>query len=123
MNSANSRLPTPGRQVSLTWNLRQVMASAGMFKTTDLVEPLAARGINISKQMIYKVVTGTPQRINIDLLAALCDILDCTPNELLELKHDQSRCPMLPAELRVSVISGRFALRSGVQRDYDEPVC
>lgn len=96
MNPANSRLPTPGKQVSLTWNLRQVMASAGMFKTTDLVEPLAARGINISKQMIYKVVTGTPQRINIDLLAALCDILDCTPNELLELKHDQKPVPQAP---------------------------
>lgn len=97
MNSASSKLPTPDRKVSLKWNLRQIMASAGMFKTTDLVEPLAARGINISKQMIYKVVTGTPQRINVDLLAALCDILDCTPNDFLELTYEQKPKPRVPA--------------------------
>lgn len=97
MNSANNSLPAPGRQVSLAWNLRQVMASAGMFKTTDLVEPLAARGIEISKQMIHKVVTGTPQRINVELLASLCDILDCTPNDLLELTYEQKPAPRVPA--------------------------
>lgn len=97
MNTASNKFPTPGRQVSLQWNLRQVMASAGMFKTTDLVEPLAARGVDISKQMIHKVVTGTPQRINVELLAALCDILDCTPNDLLELNYDQKPAPQSPS--------------------------
>ncbi len=32
-----------------------------------------------------------PQRINLDLLAALCDILSCTPNDLLELVAEQVR--------------------------------
>ncbi|TCC25795.1 XRE family transcriptional regulator [Kribbella speibonae] len=73
------------------WNLRQVMAENGMFATTDLVEPLRQRGVEISRQMVHRVVTKTPQRINVDLLAALCDILDCTPNDLLELRHEQSR--------------------------------
>jgi len=35
------------------------------------------------------VVTKTPQRINLDLLAALWDILDCTPNDLLEVAHER----------------------------------
>ena len=73
------------------WNLRQVMAENGMFATTDLVEPLRQRGVEISRQMVHRVVTKTPQRINVDLLAALCDILDCTPNDLLELRHEQAR--------------------------------
>ena len=29
------------------WNLRQVMASRGMFATTDLAAPLAQRGIRL----------------------------------------------------------------------------
>jgi DNA-binding Xre family transcriptional regulator len=77
------------------WNLRQVMAEHGMFQTSDLVEPLHERGIELSRQMVHRVVTKTPQRINVDLLAALCDIFDCTPNDLIEMRHEQvvSRAP------------------------------
>lgn len=78
-----------GAKAVLRWNLRQLMAEKGMFATTDLVEPLHERGIEISRQMVHRVVTKTPQRINTDLLAALCDILDCTPNDLLELRREQ----------------------------------
>lgn len=73
----------------IRWNLRQRMAEHGMFATTDLVEPLHARGVALSRQMVHRVVTKTPQRINLDLLAALCDILDCTPNDLFEVVHEQ----------------------------------
>jgi DNA-binding Xre family transcriptional regulator len=73
----------------IRWNLRQVMAENGMFQTTDLVQPLHDRGVELSRQMIHRVVTKTPQRINLDLLAALCDILGCTPNDLLELGAEQ----------------------------------
>lgn len=69
----------------LRWQLRQRMAEHGLFATTDLVEPLHQRGVMLSRQMVHRVVTKTPQRINLDLLAALCDILDCTPNDLLEV--------------------------------------
>lgn len=75
----------------IRWNLRQFMAENGMFATTDLVEPLHQRGVEISRQMVHRVVTKAPQRINLDLLAALCDILGCTPNDLLELRHEQVR--------------------------------
>jgi DNA-binding Xre family transcriptional regulator len=73
----------------IRWNLRQLMAEHGMFATTDLLDPLHERGIELSRQMVHRVVTKTPQRINVDLLAALCDILDCTPNDLLELAREQ----------------------------------
>jgi DNA-binding Xre family transcriptional regulator len=75
----------------LRWNLRQLMAENGMFHTTDLVEPLHQRGVEISRQMVHRVATKPPQRINLDLLAALCDILGCTPNDLLELAQEQVR--------------------------------
>lgn len=79
------------RKLTMLWHLRQLMAAKGMFQTTDLMEPLHERGIELSRQMVHRVVTKPPQRINTDLLAALCDILDCTPSDLLELHVDQQR--------------------------------
>jgi DNA-binding Xre family transcriptional regulator len=75
------------------WNLRQLMAEQGMFATSDLLEPLHKRGVELSRQMIHRVVTKTPQRINLDLLAALCDILVCTPNDLIEMRIEQVPAP------------------------------
>ena len=79
------------KKLSMLWHLRQLMAAKGMFQTTDLVEPLHERGIELSRQMVHRIVTKPPQRINTDLLAALCDILDCTHSDLLELHVDQQR--------------------------------
>jgi DNA-binding Xre family transcriptional regulator len=84
-------MTSKGTRTVFRWNLRQLMAENGMFATTDLVEPLHERGIEISRQMVHRVVTKTPQRINVDLLAALCEILGCTPNDLLELRKEQVR--------------------------------
>lgn len=68
----------------MRWHLRQVMATRGIFQTSELVPLLAERGVHLTRQYVHKLVTTAPQRINVDLLAALCDILDCEPNDLLE---------------------------------------
>lgn len=93
MNEADEYLPGAHRRAFLQWNIRSLMAEQGMFKTVDLAKPLKDRGINLSRSMIYNIVSGTPKRINTDLLAALCDILKCSPNDLLELKYEQPRAP------------------------------
>jgi DNA-binding Xre family transcriptional regulator len=72
------------RHVVMQWNLRQVMATRGMFQTSDLVPLLAERGVSLSREHVYRLVTKNPQRLNIEVLAALCDILDATPNDLLQ---------------------------------------
>lgn len=74
------------RTVSMRWNVRQVMASRGIFQTSELVPLLEERGIHLTRQYVHRVVTTAPQRINTDLLAALCDILDCTAADLLQLE-------------------------------------
>jgi len=102
-------------RTSMRWHLRQVMATRGMFQTTDLIEPLRERGIELSRQMIHRVVTKTPQRINTDLLAALCDILDCTPNDLLELHIEQVR-PAAVANDRGPGIGDLRPLRTTLRR-------
>lgn len=72
------------RHVVIRWNLRQVMATRSMFQTSDLVPLLAERGVHLSREHVYRLVTRTPQRLNIEVLAALCDILDCGPSDLLQ---------------------------------------
>ena len=66
------------------WHLRQVMATRGMFSTTDLLEPLSKRGITLSSSQVYRLVTDRPERLSLKILMALLDILDCTMEELIE---------------------------------------
>ena len=66
------------------WHLRQVMAARGMFATTDLLAPLAQRGITLSSSQVYRLVTDRPERLSLKILMALLDILDCTMEELIE---------------------------------------
>jgi hypothetical protein len=66
------------------WHLRQVMATRGMFATTDLLEPLAQRGIRLSSSQVYRLVVDRPERLSLKVLMALLDILDTTMDELIE---------------------------------------
>jgi DNA-binding Xre family transcriptional regulator len=66
------------------WNLRQVMASRGMFATTDLIGPLAQRGIRLSSSQVYRLVAERPERLSLTVLMALLDILGCTMEDLIE---------------------------------------
>jgi DNA-binding Xre family transcriptional regulator len=60
------------------------MAEAGMFATTDLRPLLADRGVSLSREQVYRLVTGVPERLSLLTLAALCDILSCQPGDLIE---------------------------------------
>jgi len=66
------------------WHLRQVMATRGMFSTTDLLGPLSERGIQLSSSQVYRLVTDRPERLSLKILMALLDILDCDMAELIE---------------------------------------
>jgi len=72
------------RSIGYHWHLRELMAKAGMFSTTELQPHLAERGIELSVSQVHRLVTGTPERLSLPALAALCDILGCGPSELIE---------------------------------------
>jgi len=72
------------RKISYHWHLRRLMADQGMYATTALAGPLAERGINLSREQVYRMVTGTPERLSLATLAALCDILGCGPGDIIE---------------------------------------
>jgi DNA-binding Xre family transcriptional regulator len=72
------------RKTGYVWHLRRLMAEHGMFATTELVPLLAMRGVALSREQVYRLVTGTPERLSLTTLAALCDILGCGPGDLVE---------------------------------------
>ena len=73
------------RRMGYAWHLRLRMAERGMYATTDLVPLLAERGVHLSREQVFRLVTQPPQRLSMDTLAALCDILSCQPNDLIEI--------------------------------------
>ncbi len=75
------------KKMGYRWRLRQVMASREVYATTDLVPLLAERGIHLSREQVFRLVTGQPQRLSLDTLAALCDILDVGVEELIEVSR------------------------------------
>ncbi|MEW2067582.1 helix-turn-helix domain-containing protein [Streptomyces bacillaris] len=72
------------KKMGYQWQLRQLMAERQMYQTSDLVPLLAERGVVLSREQIYRLVTQPPQRMSMDTLVALCDILQCTPNDLIK---------------------------------------
>lgn len=76
------------------WNLRSVMADRGMYQTTDMQRALATQGVQLSREQVYRIVTRPPARLNIELLIALCNVLECTPNDLIDLStHRRDQTP------------------------------
>lgn len=71
------------RTIQVQWNLRQVMADRGLFQTSELLPLLEDRGIHMTREHVYRLVTKTPQRLNTEVLVALCDALGCTPSDLI----------------------------------------
>jgi DNA-binding Xre family transcriptional regulator len=67
------------------WHLRRLMADRDMYATTKLGPLLAERGVTLSREQVYRLVTGVPERLSLATLAALCDILACQPGDLVEV--------------------------------------
>jgi DNA-binding Xre family transcriptional regulator len=66
------------------WRLREVMADRGMFSTTKLTPLLQERGIELSSSQVYRLAAEKPERLNLHVLVALLDILDCTSDDLIK---------------------------------------
>lgn len=71
------------REISYRWHLAELMARAGMHNSTDLLPHLHERGIELSPSQVYRLVTGTPERISLQFMVACCDIFSCGLDELV----------------------------------------
>ena len=59
------------------------MAEHGMFQVNELLPHLAARGIDLSPSHVWRIVHGKSERVSLPVLAALCDIFDASPADLI----------------------------------------
>jgi DNA-binding Xre family transcriptional regulator len=90
------------RKMGYQWNLRKLMATRDMFATTDLVPLLAERGIHLSREQVFRLVTTTPQRLSLDTLAALCDILDVGVEDLIEITATSTEVRKTVGEMKAA---------------------
>lgn len=74
---------TRRKELAYHWNLRQLMANHELWKTTELTPLLRERGVALSSAQVYRLVTDAPERLSMKVLLALCDIFQCTPNDLI----------------------------------------
>lgn len=79
---------TPARRFE--WRLSQVMHEHGIHSITELQRTLEEEGITLSSSQMHRLATQTPERLNLAVLSALCDILSCTPNDLIQV-HQVAR--------------------------------
>ncbi|MEU9338898.1 tyrosine-type recombinase/integrase [Streptomyces sp. NPDC048290] len=69
------RPPDPDREASMkrkvgyTWRLREVMAQHQIFTATELVPLLRERGIDLSASQVHRLVSGTPERLSLQVMA------------------------------------------------------
>jgi DNA-binding Xre family transcriptional regulator len=71
------------RQVEYRWRLSELMAARGLYNTTDLIPLLAERGIILSRPQAYRIVSQKPERVALKVIAAICDIFSCGPEDLI----------------------------------------
>ena len=73
------------RDVDYHWHLAELMARRGLHTSTKLAPLLHQRGIELSPSQVYRLVTHRPEKISLKILAALCDIFDCAPGDLITI--------------------------------------
>lgn len=71
------------RNVDYTWRLAEIMAARGLHNTTDLIPLLGERGIALSRPQVYRLVNQRPERVALQVIAAICDIFGCGPEDLI----------------------------------------
>lgn len=102
-----------------TWRLEQRMHERGIHQITSLQRELSGHGIDLSSSQIHRLVTGTPERLNLEVLAALCEILACSPTELIEV-HATACRKRAGGENVVDLASTVRPRRTRVARPRDE---
>jgi len=102
------------RQVRYRWRLRELMAERGMFTTTELVPLLHERGITLSSSQVHRLVTGTPERLSLPVLAALCDALEVTPADLIVTDAANAAPRAAAAGAGVADLAGRRPTRARI---------
>lgn len=85
--------PATSRPVGYRWRLPELMKAHGIRSTVELGPLLAERGVLLSDVQVYRLAREIPERLHLRTLAALCDIFDCTPAEVIETYVESAQRP------------------------------
>jgi DNA-binding Xre family transcriptional regulator len=102
------------------WRLAERMHERGIHQVTGLQRSLAAHGIDMSVSQVHRLVTQTPERLNLEVLAALCEILACTPADLVVLTAPQRQRVVATGDNVVEIAEAVRPRRARVTRPPDE---
>lgn len=76
--------------MQIRWRLRRVAADREIWSGAELRRRLANEaGLQLGTSAISDLMSKQPSEVKLTTLAALCKVLRCTPNELLELVEDR----------------------------------
>ncbi|MGC2372592.1 MAG: helix-turn-helix transcriptional regulator [Solirubrobacteraceae bacterium] len=78
-------------EIDYEWRLRPLLFERGVHSYVELSPLLAERGVVLSESQVWRLFTGKPERLNLHTLMVLCEILDCTPNDLIKLAAKPAR--------------------------------
>ncbi|MGK0476986.1 MAG: DNA-binding Xre family transcriptional regulator [Ilumatobacter sp.] len=70
-----------------TWRLKDLMHANGIHQISALQRELQNHGIDLSSSQTHRLVTSTPDRLNLEVLSALCEVLSCSPSGLIEINY------------------------------------
>ena len=72
--------------MTIRWKLRMAAAQREVWTGAQLQRLLAERtGLELSMPSVWALLTKQPRQVKLETLAALCQALDCTPNELFDI--------------------------------------
>jgi DNA-binding Xre family transcriptional regulator len=71
-------------EIDYEWMLRPLLAERGIQSYAELAPLLAEHGVHLSESQVWRIFTGKPERMNLHTLMVLCQILDCTTNDLIK---------------------------------------
>lgn len=106
------------REVDYRWRLAELMARDGLHNSTDLAPLLRERGIDLSPSQVYRIVTQRPERVSLKLIAALCDIFTCGPEDLVTVTAADAQRPRKTADGNVVRLTDAIKpVRARIVRD------
>ena len=74
-----------GRYAAMRFRIEEILKEKGKTKYWLYIQ------LGLSYQNFNRLVTNQTKAIKLDNLRALCDILECTPNDLFEEYHKTER--------------------------------
>ncbi|MEU9048028.1 MULTISPECIES: helix-turn-helix transcriptional regulator [unclassified Kitasatospora] len=104
-SSPPSTVPALGAGPVVEWRLRMAAAERGVWTAAHLRRLLVERAcLDLSPASVSVLFTKQPTQLKLTTLAAVCTALDCTPADLLTLRHPGTKTGSAPPDPAPAVI-------------------